>query len=115
MMISNCCGASFPEPGYPDTDLCGKCHEHCDAVESDELDATNEYNYMEYRNDVVNSCLKKYNIYNTTAKPNNPIETIFQMHAKIADLEVQIKGMSEYIDILHEKDIKNKKEDTEVY
>ena len=44
MMISNCCGATFPEPGYPDTDLCGACYEHCDAVESE--DAEKEYNYI---------------------------------------------------------------------
>ena len=114
MMISNCCGASFPEPGYPDTDLCGMCYEHCDAVDSEDYnkdkestkDATNEYNYMEYRSDVIVKRTKQFgNIHNA----------VFMMDAKIADLEVQIKGMSEYIDILHEEDIKTKKENTEVY
>ena len=33
MIVSECCGAPFREPGYPDTDLCGKCYEHTDAYE----------------------------------------------------------------------------------
>ena len=37
LYLSNCCGAPFPEPGYPDTDLCGKCHEHADVLENDKL------------------------------------------------------------------------------
>ena len=99
MMISNCCGATFPEPGYPDTDLCGKCHEHCDAVESE--DSEKEYNYMEYRSEVIVKRTKQFgDIYNA----------VWEMDAKIADMEIQIKGMGEYIDILHEKDIKNKKD-----
>tara|TARA_Y100001951_G_C11135223_1_gene180460 strand:- start:10 stop:351 length:342 start_codon:yes stop_codon:yes gene_type:complete len=113
MMISNCCGATFPEPGHPDTDLCGACYEHCDAVDSedwnkdmeDTKNVLNEYNFTEYRNDVIMKRTKQYgNLHNA----------VFEMDAKIADMEIQIKGMGEYIDILHEKDIKNKKEDTEV-
>ena len=33
MYLSECCGAPFPEPGYPDTDLCGKCYEHTSAYD----------------------------------------------------------------------------------
>ena len=33
MHLSECCGAPFPEPGYPDTDLCGQCYEHTGAYE----------------------------------------------------------------------------------
>ena len=40
MYLSECCGASFLEPGYPDTDLCGQCHEHTGAYD-DEI-GTNE-------------------------------------------------------------------------
>ena len=29
--FSECCGAPFSEPGYPDTDLCSQCHEHTGA------------------------------------------------------------------------------------
>jgi len=36
MKVSKCCGAGFPEPGYPDTDLCGLCYEHTEAIEEEE-------------------------------------------------------------------------------
>ena len=36
MKVSKCCGAGFPEPGYPDTDLCGLCYEHTEAIEGEE-------------------------------------------------------------------------------
>ena len=35
MKVSKCCGAGFPEPGYPDTDLCGLCYEHTEAIEEE--------------------------------------------------------------------------------
>lgn len=35
--VSNCCGASFSFPGWPDNDLCTGCWEHavpgCDGCE----------------------------------------------------------------------------------
>lgn len=34
--VSNCCGAPFHEPGWPDTDICSACHEHCEMEETDE-------------------------------------------------------------------------------
>ena len=37
MMISNCCGAPFYEPGYPDNDICSSCREHADAVDDEEV------------------------------------------------------------------------------
>ena len=30
-MVSNCCGAAFDEPGWPDTDVCSHCKEHCEG------------------------------------------------------------------------------------
>ena len=44
MYLSDCCGATFPEPGYPDTDLCGQCYEHTGAYEDpygEESDSSN--------------------------------------------------------------------------
>ena len=35
MKVSNCCGAIFYEPGYPDNDICSLCNEHADAIERD--------------------------------------------------------------------------------
>jgi len=32
LYLSECCGAPFPEPGHPDTDLCGECKDHTGAV-----------------------------------------------------------------------------------
>jgi len=36
MKISNCCGARFRYPDYPDNDTCSACKEHADAVEEEE-------------------------------------------------------------------------------
>ena len=36
MKVSNCCGAPFYEPGYPDSDICSACKEHADAVDEEE-------------------------------------------------------------------------------
>jgi hypothetical protein len=30
MKVSNCCGAIFSEPGWPDNDICSACKEHAD-------------------------------------------------------------------------------------
>ena len=35
MKVSNCCGAVFYEPGFPDNDICSACKEHADAVEEE--------------------------------------------------------------------------------
>ena len=33
--LSNCCGAGFGPPGYPDCDICSACGEHADIGEDD--------------------------------------------------------------------------------
>ena len=35
-MLSNCCGAPFYEPGYPDSDICTACKEHAEPDEEEE-------------------------------------------------------------------------------
>ena len=35
MIVSNCCGAGFDFPGWPDCDLCSACSEHSDAIDQD--------------------------------------------------------------------------------
>ena len=40
-METNCCGASFYEPGYPDNDICTACGEHASPMEEEEQDDTN--------------------------------------------------------------------------
>ena len=37
MKVSNCCGAIFYEPGYPENDICSCCNEHADAINQEEL------------------------------------------------------------------------------
>ena len=37
MKVSNCCGAMFYEPGYPDSDICSACKEHAMGVEEEIL------------------------------------------------------------------------------
>ena len=38
MKVSNCCGAPFYEPGWPDNDICSACKEHADAVDDEEVE-----------------------------------------------------------------------------
>ena len=33
MKLSDCCGAPFYEPGFPDNDICTECKEHADAID----------------------------------------------------------------------------------
>ncbi len=40
MKVSECCGAVFYEPGYPDNDICSACNEHADPVEQDQPSVT---------------------------------------------------------------------------
>ena len=35
--LSNCCGAPFTFPGWPDSDMCSQCYEHAD-YEKEELE-----------------------------------------------------------------------------
>lgn len=42
MKLSNCCEASITPPGWPDSDICSECGEHCDVWEGDiEIQVTN--------------------------------------------------------------------------
>ena len=36
-LVSNCCTAPFTYPGWPDSDICSKCHEHADTAISEEF------------------------------------------------------------------------------
>jgi len=36
MKVSDCCGANFYEPGYPDIDICTECGEHAGPMEEEE-------------------------------------------------------------------------------
>ena len=36
-LVSNCCGAQFTYPGWPDSDMCSECYEHADTAISDEI------------------------------------------------------------------------------
>ena len=36
MKVSECCGARFCEPGYPDNDMCSSCNEHSESIEQEE-------------------------------------------------------------------------------
>ena len=37
MKVSDCCGALFYDPGWPDNDICSACREHANASEIDEM------------------------------------------------------------------------------
>ena len=37
MKVSDCCGALFYEPGWPENYICSACKEHANASEIDEM------------------------------------------------------------------------------
>ena len=41
-LVSNCCTAPFTYPGWPDSDICSKCHEHADTAISNEIFGDND-------------------------------------------------------------------------
>ena len=87
MYISECCGAPFPEPGYPDTDLCGQCKEHTGGVDVDEddpFDESKEFNWMEYKKEIVMKRVKQYGDY---------MSAIVEMDAVISSLTAEIEGI----------------------
>ena len=43
MLVSNCCGARFYEPDYPDNDICTACGEHAEPMEQDKPPTTEEW------------------------------------------------------------------------
>tara|TARA_Y100001951_G_C11266949_1_gene256211 strand:- start:500 stop:697 length:198 start_codon:yes stop_codon:yes gene_type:complete len=38
MILSNCCGAPFYEPGWPDITICTYCKEHADGIDDEDED-----------------------------------------------------------------------------
>ena len=72
MIVSNCCGAEFHDL---ETKICMCCNEHADEIEQDK---------PSYRNGVVATMVEKYGSF---------ASAIFEMEARIASLEVTIKGM----------------------
>ena len=52
MKLSDCCGAPFYEPGFPDNDICSSCSEHAGLI--------GKYLLEEY------ACLECENLYDET-------------------------------------------------
>ena len=44
MIVSDCCGALFLDPGWPDNDICSACKEHADAIEQAVFDYAERMN-----------------------------------------------------------------------
>ena len=89
MEVSNCCGAVFYEPGWPDNDICSCCREHADMVNEEEpsievIDLDKEFDWSACKAEILNKAVKKY---------GTVIDAIVGMDARIADLEQTIKGM----------------------
>ena len=92
--VSNCCGALFHEPGWPDNDICGCCKEHADAVEQEEpsievIDLDKEFDWSAYKTEILNKAVKKY---------GTVIDAIVGMDARIADLEMTVTGLRELLE-----------------
>jgi hypothetical protein len=55
---SNCCGATIPD--YPDMDICGECHEHCEptsycakcGIAEEDAKDKDDYMHTEAMNDI---------------------------------------------------------------
>lgn len=41
---SNCCGAAFAEPGFPDNDICSEYHEHAEPCKCERCDGNGRIN-----------------------------------------------------------------------
>ena len=93
MQVSNCCGAVFGPPGWPECDLCSCCHEHADVVEQDkpsiEILDMPEYDHQAYRSSVITTLIQKYG-----GRDN----AIFELEAKVASLKVEADSLREMID-----------------
>ena len=87
MIVSNCCGAEFHDL---ETKICMCCNEHSDEIEQDKPSINvveiEEYNHTVYRRNVVAVMVEKYGSF---------ANAIFEMEARIASLELTIKGMDE--------------------
>ena len=87
MLVSNCCGAEFHDL---ETKICVCCNEHADEREQEkpsiEVVEIQEYNHTVYRRGVVAAMVKKYGSF---------ANAIFEMEARIASLEVTLKGVRE--------------------
>jgi RecJ-like exonuclease len=46
---SDCCGAAFASPGWPDNDVCSACGEHSEPSKCERCDGTGEINVDEER------------------------------------------------------------------
>ena len=54
---SDCCGADFAEPGYPDNDICSECKEHsepaiCENCEGKHQQVLSAEEIVELKNDI---------------------------------------------------------------
>jgi len=66
MEVSNCCGASFYEPGYPDNDICSSCKEHASPMEeeTDFYDGIKSYLKLEEEWNINNDSVLRESIIN---------------------------------------------------
>ena len=90
MLVSECCSVPFPEPGYPDTDLCGSCHEHTGAWDDEPEEGES---FVDYRVAIVAKNIAKYAKNQKLEGADKYLQTIFAMDAVIADFSMTIEGM----------------------
>ena len=93
MEVSNCCGAVFYEPGWPDNDICSCCREHAGMVNEEEpsievIDLDKEFDWSACKAEILNKSVKKY---------GTVIDAIVGMDARIADLEMTVTGLRELL------------------
>jgi len=92
--VSNCCGAAYREPGWPDVDICSCCNEHSEPITQEEpsievIDLDNEFNWAQYKKDIIENTVKAYG-----SKDN----AIIEMHAKIKSLQVEADSLRDMIE-----------------
>tara|TARA_R100001530_G_scaffold118749_1_gene85883 strand:+ start:159 stop:449 length:291 start_codon:yes stop_codon:yes gene_type:complete len=91
--VSNCCGAAYREPGWPDVDICSCCNEHSEPITQEEPSIETflkaSFDWAQYKKGIIENTVKAYG-----SKDN----AIIEMHAKIKSLQVEADSLREMIE-----------------
>ena len=79
MKVSNCCGALFYEPGWPDNDICSDCREHADSVEYEYPRSTNLIQQRLDRDEYKHGWRKKMKVSESEEADKRAVEKVRRM------------------------------------
>ena len=78
--VSDCCGASYATPGWPDNDLCSECKEHSEPI---------QYHYEEfYDMDPIDITRKQDKVGRCELCNRNPCTCITNITGRINNAKI---------------------------